>query len=124
MFYKFANTLVIFPGDIEPNGWSKLWPKIKTKIENLVNNSTYRILIAPHHGRESGFCQEMFEALRPSFCIVSDEHGMAPTDRRFRESPEGITFNNGTSIKYYSTKTDGRAKIVIGPQGLKSLNND
>jgi beta-lactamase superfamily II metal-dependent hydrolase len=124
MFYQYSDTLVILPGDIEPAGWRSLWPTIEPIIAPLINSSTFRILIAPHHGRGSGYCQEMFDVLKPSFCIISDEHGRAATDRRFRENPTGIKFDGGQITKFYSTKSNARAKIVIGPNGLEALLND
>ena len=120
MFYQFADTLIVFPGDIESEGWEALYPSISQPIKSILERSKFRILVAPHHGRGNGYSQEMFDALKPHMTIISDDYGRAPTDRRFRENSIGIRFN-GETRKYISTKSNTRALIVVGPNGLETV---
>jgi beta-lactamase superfamily II metal-dependent hydrolase len=124
MFYSMARTLLIFPGDIEESGWKALSAKYASKISTLTANTDYRILVAPHHGRGSGYSQKMFDDLRPSFVVISDDYGREPTDRKFREKPLGITFKSGVEKKFFSTKSNARVKIVVGPNGLSELTDN
>jgi competence protein ComEC len=52
--YVYGDWLFIFPGDIEDVGWTAIWETNKESIEPLITKSKYRVLVAPHHGRESG----------------------------------------------------------------------
>lgn len=120
VLYQYANTLVIFPGDIEEIGWELLEPKVKAKFSALVDASTFRILVAPHHGRGSGYSQKMMDFFDPSLAIISDEHDRAPTDRRFQRNPSGIVID-GVETRYISTKSNSRVRLIIGPDGLSSV---
>jgi hypothetical protein len=62
----------------------------------------------------------MFDVLEPHMTIISDDYGREPTDRRFRENPIGINFN-GETKKYISTKSNTRALIIVGPNGLETV---
>lgn len=37
------------------------------------------VLVAPHHGRESGCCDEMFEFCKPYYVVISDKGYMHDT---------------------------------------------
>lgn len=120
ILYQFADTLIVFPGDIEEEGWELLEPKVKEKFIRLIEASTYRILVAPHHGRGSGYSQKMMDFFEPSLAIISDEYGRAPTDKRFQQNPSGIVID-GVKTKYISTKSNSRVQLIIGPDGLRSV---
>ncbi len=118
--YHYSDTVVVFPGDLEAGGWKALYPRLKARIDGALNQSKYTILVAPHHGRKNGFSDEMFEALSPDLAIISDEYGREPTDRRFRERPNGIVLG-GEPTKYISTKNNQRVLIVVGSDGLREI---
>jgi beta-lactamase superfamily II metal-dependent hydrolase len=121
MAYQYANTLIVLPGDIEEQGWELLYSKHRSKIDSLIGSSLIRILVAPHHGRSSGYSASMMEAIDPHLVIVSDDHGRAPTDRRFRESSHGLVID-GVRTRYISTKSNQRVLLVIQQDGLKVVN--
>ena len=110
-FYKIWGHVFVFPGDISENGWNLLWEKHSKKIQAMLNDNKV-ILTAPHHGRASGYSAKMFEHLSPDFVIISDKYGKEPTDQRFRNNSNGLKIN-GEIVKFYSTKTSGRIKVVI-----------
>ena len=37
MFYQFADTLIIFPGDIESNGWEALYPSFAQRTKPILD---------------------------------------------------------------------------------------
>lgn len=116
VFYSYAGWLFICPGDIEADGWNELWPKNKKEFQPLLNSSDVKILIAPHHGRSSGYCKEMIEAIEPHLILISDKYGKEPTDQRFRDKPVGLPLD-GTVTKFLSTKTSGRVQFIINSGG-------
>lgn len=113
-FYKIAGRVFVFPGDISETGWTMLWERNSPAIQEIIRGNQI-ILTAPHHGRASGYSNEMFTNLAPDLVIISDKYGKEPTDARFRTSPNGIKIGN-ESIKFYSTKTSGRIKVVISTE--------
>ena len=118
LIYFYGGVSFIFPGDIEESGWDKLYQSYGPEIQSIFNKSNTRILVAPHHGRKSGFSKNMMAHVSPHFTVVSDKTGDAETDRRFRELPHGIKFVGGNIIKYASTKTDGRIRFSVNETGL------
>jgi competence protein ComEC len=115
--YQYADTAIFFPGDIEDIGWKKFEVKFGSKFEPLLSRSDYRILVAPHHGRGSGYSEALIDFVKPSLIIVSDEYGREPTDPRFRQKGSGIVIE-GELTRFISTKTNGRARIVVEETGL------
>lgn len=123
VFYLFRGTLVVFPGDIEDSGWQALFQKRKAEFSELVAKASTVILVAPHHGRASGYSENMFSDLGPHLSIVSDKYGKAETDNRFRTQPLGLNFSDGEK-KFLSTKTNGRILIRIDDRGGLSIDNN
>ena len=120
ILYLYAGTLFVFPGDIEDTGWISLWDKRGSAFQRLINAASTRVLVAPHHGRSSGYSELMMDVVQPHLCVVSDEHGKAETDRRFREKPIGMQCN-GQLTKYFTTKTFGRVQLVAHADGRLQL---
>lgn len=121
IFYLYGGWLFIFPGDIEESGWLKLWQKNSSEFESIIKQANWRILIAPHHGRKTGYSQQMFDNLEPHLVLISDKFGQEPTDSHFRDNPIGIN-QDGQKLKYLSTKNGGRIKFVITESGKYAFN--
>lgn len=119
--YLYAGWLFICPGDIEDSGWRELWKAKKTTFEPLVGAASWRVLVAPHHGRESGYSQHMMDCLRPQLALISDVAGQSPTDKSFREKPTGLKLN-GEVKKFLSTKQKGRIRFSIAADGKYTFN--
>ena len=65
---SYAESKIILPGDNEPPSWKELLEE--SNFKSAIKNAD--ILLAPHHGRESGFCPEIFEHFSPRLTIISD----------------------------------------------------
>jgi competence protein ComEC len=115
-FYLYAGWLFVCPGDIEDSGWQELWKAKMAVFEPLITAANYRILVAPHHGRESGYSQHMMDNLKPHLALISDVAGQSPTDKSFREKPLGLTID-GEEKKYLSTKQKGRIQVRVAADG-------
>ncbi len=63
-----ASSKLLLPGDNEPPSWEELLAK-PDFVEAIRGTD---ILLAPHHGRDSGFCAALFDHIRPSLTVISD----------------------------------------------------
>ena len=72
------------PGDIEPLGWRELWKRHGASYRTLINDAHWRFLVAPHHGRKSGYCKDMMDTIRPHATFISDVWGDS-------EDPPGLS---------------------------------
>jgi beta-lactamase superfamily II metal-dependent hydrolase len=65
---SYAGSKIIIPGDNENASWSELLED--DEFVDAIKNTD--IFLASHHGRKSGYCEELFEHIEPSLVIVSD----------------------------------------------------
>jgi competence protein ComEC len=68
---SYAGSKIIIPGDNESPSWNEL-------LENpaflqAINGTN--VLVASHHGREAGYCDNLFTHIHPKLTIVSDGPG-------------------------------------------------
>jgi competence protein ComEC len=65
---KYAESKILIPGDNEKPSWEELFEMdgFKSAIKNV------DILVAPHHGRESGYNPDLFDYFTPKLTIISD----------------------------------------------------
>jgi beta-lactamase superfamily II metal-dependent hydrolase len=111
---------VLFPGDLERRGMRGVLqsPLFANAISNL------HVLIAPHHGRQNGCSQDLFDAIcptRPQLCIVSDgdiQHESQETHDWYRQRVCGVQMRDGTTRKILTTRRDGRITFDIPAFGL------
>ena len=92
----------MIPGDNEPASWRELLedPLFWLAIQNT------DVLIAPHHGRDSGYCSDLFEAMnrKPRLVVISDG--------RFRDT---------SATSRYSSRVSGWT--VFDPSGDSERRN-
>ncbi len=60
---------VLFGGDLPKEGWLEL---LKNSNFKMAINGT-DIFKTPHHGRDNGYCKELFDVISPKLCIISDK---------------------------------------------------
>ena len=95
---------ILFPGDLETVGW-KEFLKNPDFLDCLERTS---ILIASHHGRESGYCEEIFNYCSPHAVIISDKpvsHG-TQNHNLYQAHCSGLNFS-GVIRKVLTTRSDG-----------------
>ncbi len=114
---SWPNFKICFPGDMEKAGWKKLLERqnFRTAMSEI------NVLVASHHGRESGRCDELFSntGLKPNLIVVSDG------DIQFK-SQETINWyatkaigcnHNGRNRSVLTTRSDGKIEFQIGTNG-------
>lgn len=110
-----ASSKAIIPGDNENSSWNELLEDetFKTAIKNA------DILLAPHHGREAGYSEALFENISPYLTIVSDgaETDTSATDRYSKKS-RGWTVHKRDDTtderKCLTTRNDGVIVVKFG----------
>ena len=114
----YEGVLFVCPGDIEPVGWRELWRRHEASYRALINDAHCRFLVAPHHGRKSGYCKDMLDVIQPHATFISDVWGDSETHPAFRRDPLGIQFPSGETVKYYTTKRAGRVQVVVSANSV------
>lgn len=114
------NTGFLFPGDLETAGWRNM----------LATNAGFRevvkathVLIAAHHGRDSGICTELFDyyGCSPQIVVISDDchqHETQKTTAYYQSKCSSINGFRGQGSRWVlSTRCDGDITFNAGPQG-------
>jgi len=111
-FVHYDSMGIIFPGDLEKAGWQEL-----LKSDDFRNHlRRVNIFVASHHGREGGYCEEVFNFCAPDIVIISDKEIIHETQKNnYSKHAKGIPFNGGPEIRYVlTTRSDGM--IIINKQ--------
>jgi len=110
----------LFGGDMETAGWQALLkkPGFKEAVKGV------DFFIVSHHGHESGFCQDLFDAMgtKPILNIVSIHHNDEHIDDRYLQE----TYASGTKVdgedrRMLTTRCDGTIIIHVNDAGQFSL---
>ena len=99
----------MLPGDLEREGWLKLLevPDVRSLLGRV------RVFVASHHGRESGYCKEVFDYCTPNLIVMSDgaiEYDTQQMASTYGDFANGETFNTATGPEFrkvVSTRKDG-----------------
>lgn len=112
---EYHGVKILFPGDNEPLSWNELLES--QDFTDAIKGT--QVLIAPHHGRESGYCTELFDVISPNLVVISDGK-FCDTSATARYSTKAIGWNvknsNGESKdkKCVTTRDNGVIKIKAG----------
>ncbi len=90
----FGKTQFLIPGDLSKDGFDKL---ITCGMAPVVIDNAVRILVAPHHGRESAEADYLVDYYKPHLVLASAKEEDEYTDSMYSQS------NN---ISGYSVKND------------------
>jgi len=112
---SYASSKILIPGDNEPTSWNELLAKPEF-VKAIAGTD---ILLAPHHGRESGFSPELFKHISPQLVIVSDGRfcDTSATDR-YSKNANGwkVHKRSGGTVdrKCLTTRNDGVISVKLG----------
>lgn len=113
--FEHLGVKVVIPGDNESPSWRQL---LENRDFTNAISGTY-IFMASHHGRESGYCKDLFNIFKPKLCVVSDGR-VQDTDAAGRYSYHAtgwkVYYRRGGSEDRYclTTRSDGYVDIKIG----------
>jgi len=121
-FAKYMGWTFVFPGDLEKAGWQKLLekPVFQEWLKSV------DIFVASHHGRESGFCEEVFNICSPKLVIISDKSSSESSCAdKYYSLAQGLYVNDplGKSNMRYvlTTRRDGAILVDIDTEGRYSI---
>ncbi|MBN1505139.1 MAG: MBL fold metallo-hydrolase [Candidatus Eisenbacteria bacterium] len=124
---KYASSTIVIPGDNEPSSWQALLqdPAFVAELTNVA------IFMASHHGRQSGYCAQLFAAdgRKPRLFVISDgtarDTDAAPS---YSRNARGWTVHSrsgrpGEKRYALTTRADGPVDVVAGyqPSGFPFL---
>lgn len=119
--FKYANMKIVIPGDNEKCSFDEL-----LEYESFVSAiSDADVLLAPHHGRESGFHADFVKLVNPRITVVSDGRFCdTSANPRYTAASRGWTVHksDGSSRKRkcLTTASDGEVVVHFG----YDINND
>lgn len=113
---SYARSKMVIPGDNEAPSWKELL----NSPAFLMAVSGADILLASHHGREAGYCGELFEAMgKPKLVVVSDGRfrDTSATSRYSSQATGWTVFDNAGNSEVrncITTRNDGHITIRLG----------
>lgn len=125
VFFQYGSFRILFPGDLQRPGWLKLLENQKFRDEL---DST-KVLVASHHGRESGFCEEVFVQPKPGrkwepWCVVmSDKYVEHKTQEGMPQKyantvrDQGVKTKGGNQRWVLTTRRNGWIQFQVFPDG-------
>jgi len=121
---SYATSKVVLPGDNDEESLKELLEQ--NGFKETIRNTD--IFVAPYHGLESGFCEDLFEYFRPKLVIVSngrfDDSGCLSQYSDIASGWDVHTRTGGiVERKCLTTKRDGNIEIAMGwiTEGRKSF---
>lgn len=119
VFFEYKGFSILFPGDLEKAGWRALL-KRQDFVDKLAKTE---IFVASHHGRESGFCPEVFDCCTPWAVVISDkpiEHETQQTvpDYRAVVRKDGVYVRTTDKRRHVlTTRRDGTIQFTVAADG-------
>jgi beta-lactamase superfamily II metal-dependent hydrolase len=104
-FIRCGGKKFLFPGDLEAQGWQGLLKNQAFRAEL----SSVNVFVASHHGRENGYCEDVFDYCSPDVFVFSDsnvKHATQETAQKYAQHADGIPFNGSTRC-VLTTRNDG-----------------
>lgn len=111
---EYADIKIVIPGDNEAASWNELLQD--NEFGDKIRNAD--IYLASHHGRESGYHEEIINIINPRLTIVSDSkyHENSNIDRYRKKSRGWKVYKGDVGItrRTLSTYNDGVITIRVG----------
>lgn len=118
LYLSIGGINFLFPGDLEDAGWKALLnnPAFAALMPTL------HVLVASHHGRESGICVDLFDkhGCKPEIVVISDKAYMYDTQKTvpyYKSKCSGISNFRGQKRWVLTTRNDGQITFEWGADG-------
>jgi beta-lactamase superfamily II metal-dependent hydrolase len=109
IFLTYYDFSIIYPGDLEKPGWRAL-------LEDYSFRNALRkvnVFVASHHGRESGYCEDVFRYCSPDIVVISDTSIQYQTqETKYQNHAKGVSWEGGGNRYVLTTRNDGLIKIT------------
>lgn len=126
---EFAGFRVMFPGDLERDGWLALLQREEFRSEL----AGVHVLVASHHGRENGYCDAVFDYCAPRVVIMSDKaivHDTQDMTQTYRSHvvanyPDGVFVRTSQRRRHVlTTRNDGHIHFSVSPNGSFTIDTE
>jgi hypothetical protein len=108
----------VFPGDIERDGWLVMLERADFR-QYL---SQVNVFVASHHGRENGYCEEVFRYCKPDIVVISDKGIQHDTQEHCYDShATGLDFSRSGRRYVLTTRKDGHITIEKAKGNLYTI---
>ncbi len=109
IFLDVGGVSFVLPGDLERAGWLELLkvPHVQGLLKRV------NVFVTSHHGRESGYCREVFDYCQPSLIVMSDgpiQYDTQQMATTYAQHVSGEDFTSGGTRelrKVVTTRKDG-----------------
>jgi beta-lactamase superfamily II metal-dependent hydrolase len=119
---EYCGFKILFPGDLEEGGWLALLarPDFQRELAGV------DVLVASHHGRENGYCEEVFQQCHPRAIVMSDKAIVHDTQRMtqtyrqrvIEHHPQGVDVaTTGKQRHVLTTRHDGWIQFNVNERG-------
>ena len=113
---EYEGVKILSPGDNEQPSWDELLGD--RAFQESIRGT--HVLVAPHHGRESGFHSGLFDHISPLITIISDGRTVdTSATNRYSSNTRGwrVQRRNGVyeDRKCVTTRKDGTIEVIISP---------
>ncbi len=113
-FLSYEDINMVLPSDLKTTGWQTLLQcdEFRESLRQV------NIFVASNHGREDGYCSEVFEYCKPDLVIVSNEGGypLSPImleryKRHAKGAPDGVCDRNISNHTVLTTHDNGTITV-------------
>lgn len=99
---------IVVPGDLEDSGWSALLRQ--ESFRQCLRETT--IFIASHHGRNEGYCEDVFEYCNPHIVLLSDKGIVHESQKHdYAKHASGVVWDGEGTRYVLTTRNDGHIRI-------------
>ena len=111
---EYSGVKILIPGDNEPPSWDELL----NRRDFVTAIAGTHVLVASHHGRESGFHSPLFDHFHPLITLISDGRVVdTSATARYTNVTQGrpVSRRNRTTQdrKCVTTRNDGHIEVAV-----------
>lgn len=124
VFFKFGPFKILFPGDLEEDGWVAMLeqPAFRDELAGTT------VLVASHHGRTNGYCSRIFDYFKPQAVVVSDKsivHSTQKPHYQYAASNHGVLVSNtNRRRRCLTTRKDGWILFKVSDDGQYTVTTE
>jgi beta-lactamase superfamily II metal-dependent hydrolase len=116
-FISYGYFTILFPGDLEAD---KGWPLLLQSEDFRAMLGRVTVMVASHHGRRNGCCENVFDFCQPQLVVISDkgkEHATQETRDWYARRVSGCQTTDGAERRVITTRSDGKVRIQVQKDG-------
>jgi hypothetical protein len=123
---EYGGSKICICGDLEKPAWEKiiLKPEVQAHLKNT------NVFVAPHHGRDNGYHDEIFKHCKNIDCVIISDKELvygtqdAMANTYARHVSTGINFKGTTPPrKVLTTRSDGHLWVRFNLSGTRTYQN-